>query len=150
MENATFNQTDVVSASMDCAEVQEGILASFSFWIEGITQVSIAMIGIFFNLVSMVILMDKEMRNRYVHIWETSPQKLWHEDALWFEIFLICRKPSANSCPYFLLSFFFLLLSFITPHSYFDHSLPFALNFYRFLTSLLCSTLPALLSFAQL
>ena len=66
MENATFNQTDVVSASMDCAEVQEGILASFSFWIEGITQVSIAMIGIFFNLISMVILMDKEMRNRYV------------------------------------------------------------------------------------
>ena len=66
MENATFNQTDVVSASMDCAEVQEGILASFSFWIEGITQVNIAMVGIIFNLVSMVILMDKEMRNRYV------------------------------------------------------------------------------------
>ena len=65
MENATFNQTND-GLTIDCPEIQEGILASFSFWIEGITQVSIAMIGIFFNLVSMVILMDKEMRNRYV------------------------------------------------------------------------------------
>ena len=86
MENATFNQTND-GLTIDCPEIQEGILASFSFWIEGITQVNIAMIGIIFNLVSMVILMDKEMRNRYVHIRETSPQKLWHEDALWFEIF---------------------------------------------------------------
>ena len=59
------NQTNVVG-HLDCPEVQEGILTSFSFWIEGITQVIIAMIGMVFNLLSMVILVDKEMRNRYV------------------------------------------------------------------------------------
>ena len=48
------------------SDSDEKILEYFGFWIEGITQVSIASIGMFFNLISLIILGDKEMRNRWV------------------------------------------------------------------------------------
>ena len=75
MENGTSwppfvnqtNFTDFLPQGLSCpvfTEKDEEILESFSFWMEGITQVNIAGIGIICNIVSTVILGDKEMRNR--------------------------------------------------------------------------------------
>ena len=75
MENGTSwpplvnqtNFTEFLPQGLSCpvfTEKDEEILESFSFWMEGITQVNIAGIGIICNIVSTVILGDKEMRNR--------------------------------------------------------------------------------------
>ena len=70
MENSTTNMSDAdhfSNENLTCpifSDSDEKMLGHFSFWMEGIAQVTIAIIGMFFNLTSMIILGDKEMRNR--------------------------------------------------------------------------------------
>ena len=71
MENSTSTNKSVMNwfsdENLTCpifSDSDEKILEYLGFWIEGITQVSIASIGMFFNLISLIILGDKEMRNR--------------------------------------------------------------------------------------
>ena len=71
MENSTRTNKSVMDwfsdENLTCpifSDSDEKILEYLGFWIEGIAQVSIASIGMFFNLISLIILGDKEMRNR--------------------------------------------------------------------------------------
>ena len=58
------NETTILNCP-EYEEVGEAILSSLGFWLEGVLQSAMASCGLICNLVSIVVLADKEMRNSF-------------------------------------------------------------------------------------
>jgi hypothetical protein len=66
--NTTINTIPEVIEDLNCPDYDDDgaiLLDDLRFWLEGVVQVTIASSGILCNLVSCLILSDKEMRNSF-------------------------------------------------------------------------------------
>lgn len=63
-----MNSTVAEESKLNCPDYSdqgEEILSELSFWMEGILQTSVAICGLFCNIVSTIVLADREMQNSF-------------------------------------------------------------------------------------
>lgn len=68
VDDDMFNSTSEDDLDLSCpllTEWQESVIRNTSYWIEGVLQSSVAVVGILINLISSIILTKKEMRNSF-------------------------------------------------------------------------------------
>ena len=63
--NSSTTTEDLILNCPDYSPEGEEILSVLSFWLEGILQTSVATCGLFCNIVSTIVLADREMQNSF-------------------------------------------------------------------------------------
>ncbi len=66
--NSSASSSAALALALDCPQYEPGdaeLLDSFSFWVEGIAQTTVSLLGLAGNAVASVILTRKEMRNAF-------------------------------------------------------------------------------------